>query len=169
MRILIASLLTLFLHQPALSHPADEGGLIVAFAGAERDAESGDVSVAVGLVNATGERATLRGARAIAGNRAKVLTSVGFLGYSYEREVRFFALDPGEARLLAPPEGRILVQSVQDTEMDNGTFLLTLYFGPLGSAEILVTLGKLPDLTFPEDGADQDEVVPFGPPPETTF
>ncbi|MEO0720174.1 MAG: hypothetical protein AAFZ06_15030 [Pseudomonadota bacterium] len=158
----------------AQAHPADEGGLIVGFMGAERDEASGDVTVSVSLINATGERATLRGVRATVGEDARVLTSVRFWGLSFEREARFFALDAGETRRLTPPKGRILVRGVSEAEVASGVFRLTLFFGPVGSPEIMVRLGALPELNLPElnlPGLDAPAPAQntFGPPDDATF
>lgn len=149
----------------ARAHPADEGGVVIEMLGAERDEATGDVSVFLGITNATGERATLRGVRATVGAGAAVLTTVRFLGVEVEREPRFFALDPGENRLLAPPEGRVLVRGVSEAEIAGGTFRLTLYFGPSGAPELLVRVGPLPAIPFPAPGRENEPTDPgFRPP-----
>ena len=53
-------------------------------------------------------------------------------------------------------------------------FRLPLFFGPVGSPEIMVRLGALPDLSLPQRNLPgQDAPAPaqntFGPPDDATF
>lgn len=135
----------------AAAHLFDEGGVIIEVWGAERDEETGDVSVSLTVTNATGETVTMRGVGASAGESATVMGNVRFLGFEVERELRFVTVDPGETRSLAPPEGRVLVRSVAEDDIAGVPFFMRLYFGPVGALDVAVWVGALPEFPALDD------------------
>lgn len=132
----------------ASAHPADEmRGVLIGLMSAKRTAQAeGRVDVDVGLLimNQTGEAATLRGGAVEAAERVRVVETVSVLGLEAERQVDFFKLDPGETRMLQPPDGRIAIEGLPAERLGAEGFVLTLDFGPAGRREVVIRLDEDP-------------------------
>ena len=130
----------------AVAHPADElRGLLIGLMSASKASEADglvDVDVGLLIMNQAGEAATLRGGTVEGAKRVRVLETVSVLGLETERQVDFFKLDPGETRILQPPEGRISVEGLPMERLGEDGFVLALDFGPAGLQDVVVRLDE---------------------------